>query len=192
MRLDVPPLTGRHVRLEPLAEEHREGLRFAADDERIWVHTLSNAQGAGFDPWFAGTLAERNAGDQYPFAVRSLTDGRLVGSTSFLDINLSHKRIEIGATWYHPSEWSSAVNPECKLLLLTHAFEVLGVNRVALITDARNERSQAAISKLGAVREGVFRSHKITQGGRVRDSVIFSIITPEWPSVRVGLLKRLK
>jgi RimJ/RimL family protein N-acetyltransferase len=192
MRLDGTPLTGHHVRLEPLAEEHREGLRFAADDERIWVHTLTNAQGAGFDPWFDGTLAEGAAGTQIPFTVRLLADDRLLGSTSYLDIELKHKRIEIGATWYHPSAWATAVNPECKLLLLAHAFEVLGVNRVALITDARNERSQAAIAKLGAVREGVLRSHKIAQGGRVRDTVVFSIIAAEWPAVREGLWKRLK
>jgi RimJ/RimL family protein N-acetyltransferase len=191
MRLDLSALTGRWVRLEPLAERHREGLRAAADDERIWVHTLTVGRGAGFDPWFDEALAECATGNKIPFAVRRVADGQLVGSTSFLDINLRHKRIEIGSTWYHPSAWGTAVNPECKLLLLTHAFEVLGVNRVALVTDARNERSQAAIAKLGAVREGVCRSHMVTQGGRARDSILFSIIAPEWPQVRSGLLARL-
>jgi RimJ/RimL family protein N-acetyltransferase len=120
-----------------------------------------------------------------------VADGHLVGSTSLLDINLRHKRIEIGSTWYHPSVWGTPVNPECKLLLLAHAFEVLGVNRVALVTDVRNARSQAAIAKLGAVREGICRWHMVSQGGRVRDSVQFSIIAPEWPAVRSGLLARL-
>jgi N-acetyltransferase len=191
MRFDLSALSGRWVRLEPLAEQHREGLRTAADDERIWVHTLTVVRGAGFDPWFDETLAERATGNKVPFGVRRVADGQLVGSTSFLDINLRHKRIEIGSTWYHPSAWGTAVNPECKLLLLTHAFEVLAVNRVALVTDVRNERSQSAIAKLGAVREGVCRSHMVTQGGRARDSVLFSIIAPEWPQVRSGLLARL-
>lgn len=191
MPLDIPALTGSRVRLEPLAEPHREALRAAADDERLWAHTLTNARGAGFDAWFADALAERDAGRRAPFAVRRLADAQLLGSTSYLDINLPHKRIEIGSTWYLPSVWGTAVNPECKLLLLAHAFEVLGVNRVALITDARNERSQAAIAKLGAVREGILRSHMITQGGRVRDTVVFSIIAAEWPAVRAGLSARL-
>jgi RimJ/RimL family protein N-acetyltransferase len=191
MGLDFSALTGRWVRLEPLVELHREGLRAAADDERIWVHTLTVARGAGFDLWFDETLAEGDSGKKIPFAVRRLADGQLVGSTSYYDVNLQHKKLEIGATWYHPSTWGTAVNPECKLLLLTHAFEVLGVNRVALVTDVRNERSQAAIAKLGAVREGVCRSHLITQGGRARDSVLFSIIAPKWPQVRAGLLARL-
>jgi RimJ/RimL family protein N-acetyltransferase len=90
-----------------------------------------------------------------------------------------------------PAVWGTRVNPECKLLLLAHAFEVLGVNRVALVTDARNERSQRAIAGLGAVREGVLRSHRITQGGRVRDTVVFSVIAPEWPAVRDRLNARL-
>jgi RimJ/RimL family protein N-acetyltransferase len=191
MRIQAIVLRGRWVQLEPLDQRHREGLRAAADDERIWQHTLVVARGEGFDAWFDDVLAQRDAGRQIPFAVRRLTSDQLVGSTSYLDINLRHKRIEIGSTWYHPSVWSTAVNPECKLLLLTHAFEVLGVSRVALITDARNEQSQAAIAKLGAVREGVCRSHMVTQGGRVRDSVLFSIIAPEWPQVRSGLLARL-
>lgn len=191
MPLDVPPLSGNWVRLEPLAQQHREGLRKAADDERIWVHTLTVARGAGFDPWFAEALAECAAGRRFPFAVRRVADDQLIGSTSYLDIQLHHKRLEIGSTWYHPSVWASAVNPECKLLLLRHAFEVLEVNRVALITDARNERSQAAIARLGAVREGVCRAHMITQGGRIRDSVLFSIIASEWPQVRTELAARL-
>jgi RimJ/RimL family protein N-acetyltransferase len=179
------------VRLEPLAERHREKLRAAADDERIWVHTLTVARGDGFDRLFEEALAECNARKRIPFAVQRLSDGQLLGSTSYLDINPRHKRLEIGATWYHPSVWGTVVNPECKLLLLNHAFEVLGVNRVALVTDARNHRSQAAIAKLGAAREGVLRSHMITQGGRARDSVLFSIIASEWPQVQAGLMARL-
>jgi RimJ/RimL family protein N-acetyltransferase len=189
--MDVPALGGRWVRLEPLAEEHRAGLRAAADDPRIWVHTLTVGTGAGFDPLFDGLLADRAAGTRVPFAVRRVADARLVGSTSYLDLALQHQRIEIGSTWYHPSAWGTAVNPECKLLLFEYAFDVLQVNRVALVTDAKNERSQAAIARLGAVREGVLRSHMITQGGRRRDTVVFSVIAAEWPAVRSGILARL-
>jgi RimJ/RimL family protein N-acetyltransferase len=191
MSLTVPVLPGRVVRLEPLAEAHREGLRQAADDERIWRHTLTVARGDDFGPWFDEALARQAAGTQAPFAVRRRADQSLIGSTSYLDLQLRHKRLEIGSTWYVPAEWGTAVNPECKLLLLEHAFEVLGVNRVALITDRLNERSQAAIAKLGAVREGLLRGHMISQGGRVRDTVVFSVIAGEWPGVKERLLARL-
>jgi RimJ/RimL family protein N-acetyltransferase len=191
MAWTFPALTGEWVRLEPLAEPHRDGLRAAADDERIWEHTLVAARGPGFDAWFEEALAQRGAGRQVPFAVRLRGGGRLVGGTSYLDPSERHRRVEIGSTWYAPDVWGGVVNPECKLLLLGHAFEELGCNRVSLVTDVRNERSQAAIAKLGAVREGVLRSHMLTQGGRVRDSVLFSIVAAEWPTVRAGLAARL-
>jgi len=186
----APTLVGRIVRLEPLTEAHREALRPVAQDERIWTTSLTHALGPSFDTWFDDALAERASGRRLPFAVR-LAEGRLVGSSSFLDVTPAHRRVEIGATWYHPDVWGTAVNPECKLLLLGHAFDVMQVNRVALVTDALNLRSQAAIAKLGAVRDGVLRSDRITQGGRVRDSVVFSILAPEWPPVRARLEQRL-
>ncbi len=189
--MDVGVLTGRWVRLEPLAEAHREALRAAADDERIWVHTLTVGRGPGFDQWFDYVLANHEAGRQVPFAVRRLDDQNLVGSTSYLDPVPHHGRVEIGSTWYTPAVWRTAVNPECKLLLLAHAFDVLGMNRVSLCTDVRNTRSQAAIEKLGAVKEGVLRAHMITQGGRVRDSVTYSIVRDEWPRVKGRLTERL-
>jgi RimJ/RimL family protein N-acetyltransferase len=147
--------------------------------------------GPGFDEWFEDALAQARAGRQFPYAVRRTADAALVGSTSLLDPSERHRRVEIGSTWYHPAAWGGVVNAESKLLLLTHAFEALGVNRVAFVTDLRNERSQAAIAKLGAVREGVCRAHMVTQGGRVRDSVLFSIIAAEWPAVRERLAARV-
>jgi RimJ/RimL family protein N-acetyltransferase len=136
-------------------------------------------------------LAQRSSGRQFPFAVRRLADQAVVGSTSYLDAVPRHRRVEIGSTWYTPDVWGTQVNPECKLLLLAHAFEVLGMNRVALCTDALNARSQAAIEKLGAVKEGVLRSHMVTQGGRVRDSVLYSIVLGDWPGMKARLLARL-
>ena len=126
-----------------------------------------------------------------PYAVRLIATGEVIGGTSYIEPNAQHKRVEIGWTWYRPDHWAGAVNPECKLLLLAHAFDTLGLNRVQLVTDLLNTRSQAAIAKLGATREGVLRSHAITRGGRVRDTVVFSIIASEWPAVKAGLLARL-
>jgi N-acetyltransferase len=191
MEITAPALTGRFVRLEPLAEEHRDGLRVAADDDRIWEHMSLLGRGDGFDQFFATALAQRAAGRRVPFAVRLLATGELVGSTSYLDPVPEHKRVEIGWTWYRPDQWATAVNPECKLLLMTHAFEALGLNRVSFLTDVRNERSQAAIAKLGALREGVMRSHAITRNGRIRDSVLFAITASDWPKVKARLTERL-
>jgi len=189
--MDRCVLTGRFVQLEPLDERHRDGLRAAADDERIWAHTLIDARGPGFDRWFDDARARLAAAQQLPFAVRRLADQALIGSTSYLDPAPQHRRVEIGSTWYVPAAWGTVVNPECKLLLLTHAFETLGMNRVQLCTDLRNTRSQAAIAKLGAVQEGVLRNHMITQGGRIRDTVVFSIVVSEWPQVKEALTARV-
>jgi RimJ/RimL family protein N-acetyltransferase len=179
------------VQLEPLTDQHRGTLRAAADDERIWVHTLVAARGPEFDQWFDDVLTQRSEGRQIPFAVRRLADQAVVGSTSYLDPEPRHHRVEIGSTWYTPDVWGTQVNPECKLLLLAHAFDVLGMNRISLCTDARNARSQAAIEKLGAVKEGVMRSHMVTQGGRIRDSVLYSIVRGDWPEVKARLAARL-
>jgi len=187
----TPTLTGRIVRLEPLQERHRESLRPMAQDERIWTATLTRAMGPEFDVWFDDALTTGGAGTRAPFAVVRIENGQVLGSSSYLDIALEHRRIEIGATWYHPSVWGTSVNPDAKLLLLTHAFDVLGCNRVSLVTDGLNHRSQAAIAKLGAQREGVLRSHMIVHDGRIRDTVVFSIVSAEWPRVRTGLLARL-
>jgi N-acetyltransferase len=188
MDLTPPTLTGRFVRLEPVAEPHREGLRAAANDPRIWEFNSVSGYGPAFDAWFANALAPVQ---RIPFTVRRLADDAIVGSTGYLDPVPPHKRVEIGHTWYRPDCWGTAVNPECKLLLMTHAFEVMRANRVSYVTDMRNLRSQAAIAKLGAVREGVLRSHMVVQGGRIRDSVLFSVIASEWPAVKDRLQARL-
>ncbi|HEY1186381.1 MAG TPA: GNAT family protein [Gemmata sp.] len=191
MEITAPVLIGQRVRLEPLAEEHREGLRTASDDDRVWAFLPAGGRGPEFDPALNDALAMRAAGKRLPYAVRLLATGELVGATSYIDPVPAHKRVEIGWTWYHPDRWAGPVNPECKLLLLAHAFDTLGLNRVQFVTDSRNARSQAALAKLGARCEGTLRAHMIVRGGRLRDTVVFAIVASEWPQVKAGLVARL-
>ncbi|MEV6109395.1 GNAT family protein [Streptomyces sp. NPDC051940] len=184
-------LTGRHVRLEPLTRDHLDDL-FAAGgkDEEVW-----RWQG-GPAPQTPEELAEKLESvlgdDGYvPFAVIHLASGRAVGWTTYLDIDAEHERLEIGWTWYGRAYWRSAVNSETKLLLLTHAFEDLGMGRVQLKTDHMNLRSQAAIARLGATREGVLRRHRLRPDGTWRDSVYFSLLADEWPAAKERLAARL-
>ncbi len=178
------PLTGRLVRIEPIEERHREGLRAAAVDaiERFrWT-------GLGwlpFDEWFDDTLA---AGEEVPFAV--IAGGREVGSTRYMAIALEHRRAEIGWTWYDPAVWRTGVNVETKLLLLEHAFERCDLQRVEFKTDARNAQSRGALLALGAQFEGIFRKHQVLPGGP-RDSAWYSIVDEEWPAVKERLRRRL-
>ncbi|MBX9622518.1 MAG: GNAT family N-acetyltransferase [Gemmataceae bacterium] len=191
MFTSAPVLDGRWVRLEPVAEAHRDGLRAAADDPRIFAVTTADAAGPAFDPWFAELLALQAAGTRLTYAVRLAATGEVVGSTSLFDYEPRHKRAEIGWTWYRPDHQGTAVNPECKLLLFAHGFDTMGLNRVQLKTDLINTRSQAAIAKLGAVREGVLRAHMVVKEGRVRDTVMYSVTRAEWPAVRDRLTARL-
>jgi len=179
------------VRLEPLAEGHRAGLAVAADAPAIWAHMPQNGQGGDFDRWFDGSINLCRSGAEAVWAVRTLDDDALVGSTRYLAISHAHRRVEIGHTWYAPRVWGGLVNPACKYALLTYAFETLGLNRVEFKTDDRNLRSQAAIARLGAQREGVFRAHMVRRDGSLRDSVYFSIIRDDWGGVREGLRRRL-
>jgi RimJ/RimL family protein N-acetyltransferase len=180
------------VRLEPLAEAHREGLRLAGDAPEIWAHMPMPARGATFDPWFDGSLAICASGAEATWAVRTLGDGALVGSTRYLAIVPAHRRVEIGHTWYAPSVWAGRVNPACKLMLMQYGFETLGLNRIEYKTDIRNTRSQAAIAKLGAAREGVFRAHMVRPDGTLRDSVYYAATRDDWPAVKAGLKARLE
>lgn len=184
-------LTGKTVRLEPLMESHREPLRLAAQDERIWEFNVVSGFGEAFDPWFESALRGHKDGSRIPYAVVKESDSSVVGSTSYLDLLQHHRRTEIGHTWYNPSVWATDVNPECKLLLLTHAFESIELNRVSFNVDRINIRSQKAVLKLGAVQEGILRKHAITYTSRIRDTVVFSVIREEWPAVQEMLQKRL-
>ncbi len=190
MALDKIALDGKFVRLEPLEERHRPAIRPAAQHPEVFATTTS-ALGPLYDPYIDGALARSDGVHELAFAVLLKAPQRYVGMTRYLNIEAPHRKLEIGATWYEPSTWGGPVNPECKLLLMRHAFEALGFHRVEYKTDARNARSRAAILKLGAVQEGILRKHMILADGYVRDSVYFSVLDAEWPAVKAGLEKRL-
>ena len=178
------------VRLEPFEPRHREPLRLACDaDPELWPTLYSMSLGGDqFDGGWERLRGFQAAGTWLPFAV--IRDGEVVGVSSFIGINPNYRTLEIGCTYYRPNARGGAVNPAAKRLLLEQAF-ACGAQRVAFQVDEINLRSQAAVTKLGAVREGVMRHDKITWTGRVRSSVIFSILAGEWPDVRTRLDARL-
>lgn len=181
------PLDGRFIRLEPLADAHLAELAAAAADERIWGYSVRGDVGE-----YLGLAQESmRAGTAGAFAVRHLAEDRLVGMSRLFDIVPAHRRLELGYTWYVPDVWGTAVNPEAKRLLLGHAFDAWSARRVEFKIHHGNLRSQAAVAKLGAVREGVLRAHMVLPDGARRDSVVYSIIQDEWPAVRDRLDARL-
>lgn len=176
------------VRLEPLQANHLQALWPAASYESIWAVTTTRIQNVqDLEAYIAQALATKNAGTAYPFAVYYKPQQRFVGSTRFGNISVADLRAELGWTWYHPEVHGIGVNTHAKYLLLTHAFETLGLNRVEFKTDERNLRSRAAIKKIGGVQEGIFRKHMILPDGHIRNSVYFSIINDDWPSVKANL-----
>ena len=181
-----PTLRGRHVTLRPLVAADAPALAAAAGDGDLTELFFANVAGLT-DPeaFVAAALREQEYGRALPLTVET-PDGRVVGLTRFLRMNEAHRRVEIGGTFYARSVQRSGVNTEAKLLLLTHAFDVLGCQVVQIRTDWFNKRSQAAIERLGAKRDGVLRSHQLFNG-RVRDLVVYSIIAAEWPGVRTNL-----
>jgi N-acetyltransferase len=186
------PLVGSLVSLEPLAERHEAGLRAAAADPRIfaWMpYRLSEP--AMFDVWFAGVRAASERGEMATFATVSRADGTPIGSTSYLAPRPQDRSVEIGGTWLAPAAWGTGANVEAKLLMLAHAFDVLGCVRVELKTDARNERSRRAMEALPAQFEGIHRQHMVLPDGTLRDSAWYSVVDREWPDVRANLERRL-
>ena len=181
---DPRPVTleGVHVRLEPLASLHASDLLAAGGDDETWLYMPIPALKTIDDAlsMIREAEAETRAGTEVPFAIVERASGRAVGSTRFLDLQRPHRALEIGWTWIGRAWRRTAINTECKELLLRHAFEDLGAHRVTLKTDARNVRSQRAIERLGAVREGVLRRHRVCWDGSVRDTVYFGITDEEW------------
>ena len=190
MDIGFHALEGRFVRLEPLALAHKEEVRAALDcDPAAWSILLVNPMGAGFEDYWSANYGAA-AAERLPYVIRRLSDGRVVGMSTYFTASAKHGGVEIGATFLRPEVRSGAVNPETKLLMLGHAFGS-GAVRVAFKVDARNARSQAAVAKLGAVREGVLRRDMRTWTGHVRDTVVFSVLDSEWPAVRLRLQQRL-
>jgi N-acetyltransferase len=189
--MDIKPVTlqGSVVRLEPLTEGHVSQLAVAGRDEAIWQFMRYGqiTTEPGMRLWVRELLEAQAQGTDLPFAVIHLESGAAIGSTRYLEIRQAHRALEIGGTWYALAFQRTGVNTECKYLLLRHAFEELGCLRVQLKTDLRNERSQRAIERIGAVKEGVLRKHMILPDGVIRDSVYYSIIDSEWPRVKARL-----
>lgn len=184
-------LVGRRVRLEPLTRDDAEGLVEAGKGvDWRWMFSSVTSR-AEAERYIASSQASREKGDEFAFAVKLGADGRIVGSTRYMDIQPSHRGVEIGGTWYSPEFQGTVVNPECKYLLLRHAFEDWGAVRVQLKTDVRNEKSQRAILKLGARFEGKLRNHRVRPDGTLRDTMMYSITAEEWPEVRAGLVSRV-
>jgi len=178
-------LEGVHVRLEPLRTEHADALFAGGEEDDIWLYVVPRPQGLeGYRSYIRWALDQTVLGQQLPFAVIRRSDGELVGTTRYAHIDPPNRTIEIGYTWYGKGARRTPINTESKYLLLTHAFETLGANRVWLQTDKRNERSQKAIARLGAVKEAELRNERILGDGRLRTSVVFSVIAEEWPATK--------
>jgi RimJ/RimL family protein N-acetyltransferase len=191
MELSVTPLEGEHIQLQPTEPGMRDELRAALDcDPEAWALQYSNGRDSAFPAYWAAMAAPQRPGSRIAFGVRLRTSGRLVGTTSFHHISPDNRTVEVGSTFYRPEVRGTAVNPEAKLLLLNHAFSH-GALRVQLTVDSRNKLSQAAVAKLGAVREGILRRHLVTWTGHLRDTVVFSIVDTEWADVRERLRARL-
>jgi N-acetyltransferase len=182
-------LSGAHAVLAPLHHRHAADLFAAGHDDATWTHMPRPALRSVEDAasMIRQALIEAEAGGEVAFVILEAASGRAVGSTRFLDIQRAHRALEIGWTWLGQPWQGTAINTECKLLLLGHAFEGHGAHRVTLKTDARNLRSQRAIERIGGVREGVLRRHRVCWDGSVRDSVYYGIVDGEWPDVKARL-----
>ena len=178
-------LAGEHMRLEPLRMEHAAALYEAADEDEIWTHMVPRPAGLdGYTSYIRWALDQTILGQQLPFAVIRKADGELVGTTRYAHIDPPNHTLEIGYTLYGKGARRTAINTESKYLLLSHAFQTLRANRVWLQTDKRNERSQNAMARLGAVKEGELRNERILADGGLRTSVVFAVTVEDWPAVR--------
>jgi RimJ/RimL family protein N-acetyltransferase len=180
-------LKGECVRLVPISLDHLDGLWEAAKPDEIWTYMAATVRSKEeMEQMIASAIQKREKGSDYTFVVIN-QENRIIGSTRYLDILPEHKSLEIGSTWYHPDVWRTRVNTECKYLLLRHAFETWEIGRVQLKTDSRNLRSQKAIERIGAVKEGTLRKDRKIAGGYVRDTVFYSILQEEWDAVKKKL-----
>ncbi|PJM63020.1 GNAT family N-acetyltransferase [Bacillus subtilis] len=193
MNVTLHELTGELIRVVPMDKSHIQGLYEAANDENIWTHlpkTITTLR--GMEAFVEEALQTKETGTEFPFVIIHRKTGKMVGTTRFLYMSSASRSLEIGWTWFHPSVWGTSVNTECKYLLLQYCFEQLKTIRVQFKTDERNIRSQKAIERLGAIKEGILRNQMIRKDGTFRNSVFYSIIDSEWPSVKQHLERRLQ
>ena len=192
-RVEPVTLEGRIVRLEPLSLAHVPGLAEVGLDPAIWRLTIARpASEADLRAWAETALRAREAGTEMPFATVEAATGRPIGSSRYMNIVLEHRRLEIGWTWLAPPWQRTGANREAKLLMLTHAFEVLGCRRVEFKTDSTNEASRTALLGIGATFEGIFRKHMVMPGDGVRHSAWYSVVDDEWPAVKARLEESLR
>jgi len=192
MKFEKVTLEGDHVRLEPLSESHRDQLIDAISDGELWKLFVTLVPAIdGIDGFIENAIEAHSNADGLAFATIDKASGRVVGSTRFMKANLAHKRVEIGFTFIAKRFQRTQINTEAKLLMLTHAFEVLNLNRIEFLTDYFNHASRNAILRLGAKQEGILRNHMVMPNGRVRDSVLFSITNNEWDGVKQNLSYKL-
>lgn len=193
MMVEPVTLEGKHVRLEPLREGHLDALCRAGLVPEIWQVAVAAVRTPGdMERYVAAALEDQRRGSALPFVTIDAASDTIVGSTRFGNIDTGNRRVEIGWTWINPTWQRTYINTEAKLLMLQHAFEKLGCVRVELKTDALNQRSRDAIARIGGKQEGILRRHMITESGRYRDSVYFSIINDEWPAVKADLTAKLE
>lgn len=185
-------LDGEHVQLITLNKDHFSELEVLADDKRIWRHYVYDGTNSSrLRETLKAALTDMLNGTQLPFVIYHRSEKRLIGSTRFMDIQASHKKLEIGSTWLHPDFWGREVNFECKLLMLTHCFENVGALRVQFKTDENNTRSRKAIEKIGGRFEGILRHDMLRDNGTNRNSAYYSIINTEWNEVKLNLVEQL-
>ena len=190
--IDPVTLTANQLVLEPLALSHEDGLRAAAADGELWsIRVTSVPKPEETRKYIEDALTMREAGSRFAFAVIEASTGKVLGSTSYHDILPAVKRVEIGYTWYGKSHQRSHVNSTCKLLMMQHAFETLGCNVVGWRTDNFNFASQAAIERLGARKDGIIRGPFMRRDGTIRDTVMYSMRSGEWPEAKAQLLYSL-
>ncbi|KKK37711.1 GNAT family acetyltransferase [Mesobacillus campisalis] len=188
----MKPLENEVVQLLPMEYSHVEGLYKAAQDHRIWEHMsvelLTKEQVVQY---VEDAHEKQKKGTEIAYVIVSKQKQKIIGATWFLDISKQHERLEIGSTWISPDHWRTSVNTSCKYLLLKYCFEDIGLNRVQIKTGHKNIRSQKAIERIGAVKEGVLRNHMITRDGSIRHTVMYSITREEWPQIKLRFERSL-
>lgn len=186
-------LHGNTVSLRQMTMDDIEGIYECCQDERIWAHlpiTLTTKENV--QTYVEQALVNKEKGMEYPFVIVLRETNKIIGSTRFLDISTEHKRLEIGYTWLHPAYWRTPVNTECKYLLLSYSFEHLQFQRVQIKTGHENSQSQKAIERIGAKKEGVLRNHMIRPNGKIRHTVMYSVIKEEWPETKHHIEKLME